>query len=320
MSKAKNAAYDWDIIEADIRQSIFTFASMLSIAGPDDNLANAFLGVDDEFVICDIPGEIYNSFPLERHSLHSLAVRAYDYAYQLGEIDHYALEPSEPFHAESYEIMAILQGYPRADQNGDLSPFEPRLESPLRNMLETAYARYDLQQGNDLSIRQLALLSSMTLPAVRTSISKDGIKTEPVPYSKEALKTMPEEERLGRVPSENALTWLRGRRGFIPMIDPSSSARIELMWPAFLKPGADIKDGILKALKILQISVSELAQRAEVEGMWLEALFGNDLVLLDVDALKRVAKALRAPTPAFVGGMVQDILTREFQVQAADQS
>jgi hypothetical protein len=229
------------------------------------------------------------------------------------------LEPSEPFHAESYEIMAILQGYPRADQNGDLSPFEPRLESPLRNMLETAYARYDLQQGNDLSIRQLALLSNMTIPAVRSSISKDGIKTESTLHSKEALKNMPDEERLGRVSSENALLWLRGRRGFIPTIDPSGSARIELMWPAFLKPGADIKEGILKALKILQVSVSDLAQKAEVEDEWLEGLFGDGEVAADVNALKRVAHALRAPTPAFVGGMVQDILTRETQGPETDQ-
>jgi hypothetical protein len=83
------------------------------------------------------------------------------------------------------------------------------------------------------------------------------------------------------------------------------------MWPAFLKPGVDIRDGIMKALKILQVTVSELAEKADVEAGWLEDVFGDGPALPDVDALQRVAKVMCAPAPTFVGGMVQDILTRQ---------
>lgn len=319
MNKPKNAPFSWQEIENDVRESIAALASIVEIAGPGHISNNAFLGVDemilddDNFVV-----DPYHLFSLEGHALHRLALRAYDYAYQLGEIDH-AENSEQTFYTDSFDILMLLQGFPRSDRNGDLSPFDPRENSPLRTMFETAYARYDLQEGNEITIKQLALLSNMTVPAVRSSISKDGIKTEPSIHSKETLKNMPEDERLGRVSSENALLWLRGRRGFIPTIDPSGSTRIELMWPVLLKPGADIKEGILKALKILQVSVSDLAQKAEVEDEWLEGLFGDGEVAADVSALKRVAHALRAPTPAFVGGMVQDILTRETQGPETDQ-
>lgn len=312
MSKDRNATYSWEEIENDIREAVLAFASMIAFAGPDEGVACTFLGIDkDQTDWHTLSTNADQAFPVERHKLYKLAVRAYDHAYQLGDVDFHASGAVDPFNEESYEVLMILQGYPRSDQNGDFSPFEPRSNSPLRNMLETAYARWELEHGNDLSIRQLALLSNMTLPAVRTSISKEGIKTKQIMLSKEALKSLPEEERLGRVASENALSWLRGRRGFIPTISTAGTARMEVLWPAFLKPGADIMEGVQKAIKVLKPSIAALASEAEVEGEWLEGLLGDTPVALDLDALQRLAKALRAPTPAFVGGLVQELLVRQ---------
>jgi hypothetical protein len=319
VNKPKNAPFSWQEIESDVRESIGALGAIVQLAGPYHLSSNAFLGVDENSTDGDIAViNPYFVFPLEGHALHRLAVRAYDYAYQLGEIDH-TDSPTQTFHTDSFDILILLQGFPRCDLDGGGTPFDPRLNSPLRTMFETAYARFDLQEGNEITIKQLALLSNMIIPAVRSSISKDGIKTEPSIHSKETLKNMPEDERLGRVSSVNALLWLRGRRGFIPTIDPSGSARIEPMWPELLKPGADIREGIKNALKILQVSVSDLAQKAEVEDEWLEGLFGDGEVAADVNALKRVAHALRAPAPEFVGGMVQDILKREPQNPETDQ-
>ena len=87
--------------------------------------------------------------------------------------------------------------------SGEISP-PWREDSKLRHVADMVQGRVELLTGGALSIRQLALLANMIEPAVRSSLSMEGIKTEGRPAS---------------LPAATALTWLKGRRGFVPTAD-----------------------------------------------------------------------------------------------------
>ncbi|RME66744.1 MAG: hypothetical protein D6781_14605, partial [Verrucomicrobia bacterium] len=86
MSKTGEIPYSWDEIEEQIRDAIFSQASILEAFGPRDDgrTVRAYLGLDGEdFVgVQDLTKEDLAAIDVTLHEIHYHARVAYDYAYQ----------------------------------------------------------------------------------------------------------------------------------------------------------------------------------------------------------------------------------------------
>lgn len=302
MSNANQVPYTWEEIDLQVRRSIAAMADILSVFGPEDGneLLDAFLGCDTSEIQFDqITDEQLASFNASRHGIYRLAKKAYDYAYQL--------EGAELVTGDDwYEASALLEpSYAQIDRHGEPSPLYAAWDQPLRRVIETFAARWDLNNhGGGQSVRQLALLANMSLQAVRNSLSKEGFKLE--------LKVSGrDDDQSFELPAQDALVWLSKRRGYIPnrtgvrMDDPGIAVaetlnKGDLGFPAMLD----------RIIKITRNSVEELAAASGTAKEWIERLLDGSPVDVDLSALVALGRALGADPAKFAGRGVEYCLSQ----------
>jgi hypothetical protein len=313
MTTQTTAPFTWLEIENQIRTAIMRQFDSLRQFGPDsDDLSRFFLGLDPESIDADLDHDAAKrALPVHRHGLHRIAKRAFLYAYQL---DGWSTATVEDYHLS---CALLVDAYAMADTDGEPSPLAKINDPPLRRVLETFVARWKLSDPRyhyGLTVRELALLSNMTVPAVRTSLSKEGFKLE-ANNRADAAK-----DENGVLSEGVALVWLSRRRGFVPTRTDapsgSSNATTEstiMQWLDTL-PFVTALDRILAAT---QNDAFSLAAAVDVDPAWLKGLLEGGPVALKVDSLRKLSRHLGADEATFVSKAVHHLISAEVQADAA---
>ena len=261
----------------ELRMLIWCTASQVALLGRSD-LAEAMIETDTEFGMSESPD--LAKINLDAFSATITITEAYDFAFQVND--------AGLFSADDWgDLLGIVYGGVRHSWAGEISP-QWHEDSKLRHVGDMVQGRVNLLMGNALSIRQLALLANMVEPAVRSSLSAEGIKTEGRPAS---------------LPAATALAWLRGRRGFVPTADgravehlASDVAVLEARpFPAALKHMIAMRGN----------SGKDLAVTAGLDAKFLERLVEGNESNAGVQDLVRLAKALWLEPQTFVDAYVK---------------
>jgi len=309
MNKANHVPYDWETIEGQVREAILCQLSILQAFGPDSpELAQHYLGIDPDRLEIDSEDEteedqaaVPKSIPLDRHHLHYLARNAYTYAYQL---DGWEQASSE----DHYEVCGAMAGFPQSDMHGNFSPLASENDAPLRRVFDTFVARWQLYNddySSGLSVRELALLSNMTVPAVRTSLSKEGFKLDATARSEPGRR---DDDKAATLNNDDALIWLSRRRGFVPnrvaRPQPSNAVIAEIFDAADLT----FDQALRKALSALQMDTTAFADMISSSQEWVDKLASGEAADIDIPALRKSARALAVPEPEFVARAVHHLI------------
>lgn len=311
MSKTGEIPYTWKQMEEQIAEAILCQASILSEFGPALDLVADFLGIDrNAFSEMDL--EQVRDIDISRHAMHQHCKVAYDYAYQLRDFP--PVEALDAWHA----VDGMLQGFPQTDADGEPSPFCRLNDFPLRRMLETFAARilmFGVDYTDDYapSIRELALLANMTVPAVRTSLSKEGFRLE----KSAKLTRSNQEDSSFKLNHEDAKLWLSRRRGFIPQRSTIPSEQVLRAVEELADPAVSFPEVTTKIVALRNLNADELADASGVDQSWFRDLLAGNPVAPDLRALQSLARALKVPVPAFVAAGIRHLLER---LQAAPQS
>ncbi len=306
MSKTGEIPYGWEEIEDQIREAVFVQASILSHYAPweDGSILRAYLGVEFEvWDPRDMSREQAASVDLKRHQLYDMVRDAYVYAYQL--------DGAEQVREEVWmDVESFLNGFPQADWHGEVSPLCTYHDFPLRRMLETYFARWSLHiKGMAISIRELSLLANMTVPAVRTSLSKEGFKLE-------KWHDSAQEGGNFRLSAGDALLWLSRRRGYIPNRVGLSADDLELVAEQLLQNSElDFPTALSRILEFTGQTAEGLGGDSGLDQNWLQGLLAGKAVATDLTQLRVLAKAVSAPVPEFVGRAVKHLLFMELRSQ-----
>lgn len=267
-----------DVLD-ELRMLIWCTASQVALLGRSD-LADAMIEPDTDFGMSEIPSQYLPKIDLDAFDITKTVKEAYDFAFQVN-------DPGR-FSADDWgDLMALVYGGVRHSWSGDMAP-PWQEESKLRYIAEMVQGRVSLLTGDALSIRQLALLANMIEPAVRSSLSAEGIKTEGRPAS---------------LPAATALEWLRRRRGFVPTADGravqhlgSDAAVLEVRpFPAALK----------HLIASCHKPSEELAATAGLDASFLVRLADGSEHNAGVQDLVRLAQLLRVEAPLFVDAYVK---------------
>lgn len=287
MSRAGHVPYAWADLEPGLREAIRIQHDILLTFGP--------AGAEDAYMKEDIDGEI----DLEAYELTRIVRVAYFYAYQLNGCEHADDDLAT-------KVSTLLEGFPRMATDGNVSPFAVD-SSPLRRILETYQARWRLHTEDwDLTIRQLALLSDMTIPAARTSLSKEGFRLE------KPQEGAHEDDTSYRLNAADARLWLSRRRGYIPNRDSLGVDARKAMAAQLLADGARDFPAVLAQFLVIAAQAPEgLARKHDIDAAWLKGLLRGEAVAPDLAALRATARALGVPEPEFVGAAVTHLLARE---------
>lgn len=313
MSKSPQAPYTWEEIEDQVRSAILCQYTILNDLGPrSDELLRLYLGIDlAALEEADAKGgakkaEVLRSIPLDRHGLHSLARNAYSYAYQLDGWDRATYE-------DHYMIdCGVMPGFPQSDMDGEPSPLSSFHDLPLRRVFETFLARWNLYNpdfGGGLSVRELALLSNMTVPAVRTSLSKEGIKLDLASARGEGNRR--DDDRSATLNVRDALRWLDGRRGFVPNRGQGPASSAAPIAEIFADREVAFDHALRKALAALGTDTARVAASASIAPSWLSDLAQGSPVNIDLEALRRLARELEVLEALFVSRGVEHLIRLE---------
>lgn len=305
MSRTGEVPYTWEEIENEVRDAILAQASILGTFGPGSGeVARAYLGIDfEEWNYHAMSKEEIGSIDITRHNLHYYARNAYIYAYQL---DGAEAVGSDIWH----DVDGLLEGFPQTDAEGERSPFCTLNDFPLRRMLETFYARWSLYNEEwcdwGLTVRQLSLLANMTVPAVRTSLSKEGFRLE------KSQGSFKDDDRNYRLPRGDALLWLSRRRGYIPnRATLDLDVRGPVVAQLLANPELDFSTALARILDFTGDTAETLGQKTGQAADWLQGLLAGEGVAPDLPALRALAQAVGAPEPEFVGRAVTHLLSLE---------
>ncbi len=267
----------------ELKKVLCVEAGHIALAASNE-AAVAFIGFES---VSFYPYEVYEEWKqvdLSRFKIEWRMSAAYDFAFQSGEYWHFDAE-----HAQ--DIRSFVGGIPPRDITGSSYEFMGP-DGLCWRIADTAYARWNLKAGNGLTIRELSLLANITESATRTSLSREGISA-------------PE----GLLSNDQALAWLRGRRGFIPTKSVKTSVKDQAF---YWSEAAFRQHGLATALSRLiaewiTTTPEIIGQKAEVSVEFMDALMAGH-PLLELDALQRVGKVLKIDVPQFVGLAVQEAL------------
>ncbi|ANG99079.1 hypothetical protein A8A54_21170 [Brucella pseudogrignonensis] len=282
---SKNVPYTWEQIEADVRKAVWVAVEAIGIFTTNEAYRE-MLGDSnaDE-----------DTFNIKRHRIYSIVERCYAYAYQLQ--GHDKVEEEDWYEAE----MLLNGGLPVYTHNQE-SPLMASLDSPLRTVLETFFARYGMNVlGKPLNIRELGFLAGMSDSVVRASLSKEGFKLERSGSSDESAM----------LSSEEALRWLTKRRGFIPnrgeALDGQKKAIIEGL---VFDQSMTFSEIISELSSRYSSDIFEFTQKMpDADKDWVLAFFKGDKPDIRLDLLKTIAKELDAPEAMFVGRAVTHLMS-----------
>lgn len=307
MSKTGEIPYNWPQIEEEIESAILAQASVLNAVGPkcDGKIVKMYLGISDEDYR-EIDFLTYRGIDITRHQLYDHVKTAYDYSYQLRTFD----DP-ELIHYIWYDVVKLLEGFIQTwiGPYGEPSPFHVWYDYPLRRMLDTFVARYELfnYEEPDLTIRQLSLLANMTIPAVRTSLSKEGFKLK-----KSAENRSKEDDKQAvvfRLNGDDAKLWLSRRRGFIPQRTGTDEELVQQIVDRILSDrGVEFAQSLARVMELRKIDAQNISG---VNPEWLSNLINGKTVTVDVEALLVIAGLLDVPAPEFTAAGIRYILAKE---------
>lgn len=274
---SKNIPFTWEQVESDIRKAIWVAIEAIGIFTTNEAYSE-MLG--DENADED-------TFDIKRHRIYSIVQRCYDYAYQLS--GHELIEPEDWYEAE----MLLNGGLPVYTHNQE-SPLMSSLDSPLRTVLETFFARYKMNvEGGGLNIKELSLLAGMTESVARASLSKEGFRLDG-----------------SELDAAEALRWLTKRRGFIPnrgdALDGQKKAIVEGL---VFDQSMTFSEVISELSRRYCTDIFEFTQKMpDSDREWVLAFFKRDKPDIRLDMLKTIAKELEAPEAMFVGRAVTHLL------------
>jgi hypothetical protein len=313
MSKTNHIPHTWKEIEDQVREAILCQLSILQHFGPhDEKLGQLYLGIDPDLLdpseverTAEEKSQILSSIPLERHNLHRLARNAYSYAYQLE-----GWERAMP--DDYYEIACgVMNGFPQADMHGNPSPLSSINDFSLRRMLDTFLARWQLHDEGittGLSVRELALLSNMTVPAVRTSLSKEGFKLDLNP---DRTNTGRGDDKGATLSVDDAHLWLSRRRSFTPNGSRKGEAPDAVIARIFGNAEYTFDHALRQAIIALRTDAASLAAEVNVPVDWIDGLAKGEMAEIDIPALRALARLLKIAEPEFVGRAVQQLIRIE---------
>lgn len=228
-------------------------------------------------------------FDLSRFRITDSMSMAYDHAFQVG-------APYRFDDSAAQDLDEFRRGASMRSTDGATSPMS-NPDSVCRIVVDAALARWQLEQGNDITIRELALLSDMKEAAVRNSLSAEGIKV-----------VVRRQGEPGTVAGDVAYGWLRKRRGFIDSLDPAMKVENRRAGIRALFQERDFAEAFREILRESGISPADLAARADVKVSFVSSL-AEGKPPIDVEAARRVAATLALDVPIFVGATVEAALS-----------
>jgi hypothetical protein len=284
----------------ELREVLMGNACQIALSMGRDELAEAYLGIsleDQSFGSGHrLSLEELRKIDLDRFSIARQVGWAFDYAFQIG-------EPSARlmFDEDDWNDIGIFRnGAARISYGGEPTPLD-RENSHLSHTLDMTLARMALDHSSWMNIRDLALLANMGEAAVRTSLSAEGIRTEGKP---------------AQLSGEVAAEWLSRRRGFVPTLARPERGQAPSPTSSDLLSTKPFSEALTAMMVEASIDVTTLAEAAKVDASWLSALVAGQSAACVIDALQRVAAALDADVPLFVGRAVEASLRSEAQDQS----
>lgn len=153
-------------METELRYILMIHASQIAVMR-DDQCASRFLGVDVDWEEWD--GQMV-PFDIQAFYVWHLLQYAYDFAYQVG-------TPTRYLDENGLKLHSILEGFAKCTPSGLLfSPLMKR-DSIVRQVVETAAARYMLDIEAEVSFEQAALLLDCTWKSAADLL---GVTGEPL--------------------------------------------------------------------------------------------------------------------------------------------
>jgi hypothetical protein len=272
----------------ELKRVVLVQANHLHLYGSPE-AAELLMGFEPENAFYPYCEEDPARVDLSRFGITRYMGAAYDYAFQVG-------KPSRFGDDTAQDINEFRHGANMQATNGERSPMADP-DSRCRVVTDTAFARWNLENGNDLTIRELALLAGMREPAVRNSLSAEMIKVE--------AGRRPGEP--GTVDRDVAYGWLRRRRGFIASRDPAQKAESRRAEVRALFREHSFAWVFSELLKEGGLSAERIAAEAGVDASYVASL-ADGRPPLDVEAARRVAAALDLDVPHFAGVAVEAAL------------
>lgn len=280
----------------ELREVLLGNACQLMLSSGEDQLAETYLGVSlDEYSFGSMPGgfrDDIKKIDLTRFHIAGQLEAAYDFALQEGDSKARTAFTNDDWN----DLEIFIQGAARCSFGGELTPLAIE-DSSLRRTYDMMMARIALRDSASLTIRELAVLADIGETAVRTALSADGIRTEGKP---------------AQVSVDVAEPWLRRRRGYVPTLEFDSemiASEIATAVDAFIyRP---FQPALTSLMDLRGIDTQRLAQDANVDEPWLDALITGADVSCDLDALARLASCLEVGVPLFSGRAVEAILARK---------
>ena len=230
-----------------------------------------------------------SKFDLSRFDITHYMGPAYDYAFQVGRPSSFGDDTAQDIN--EFRHSAILKS-----SDGESSPMADP-DSKCRIVVDTAFARWLLESSLDLTIRELSLLSGMKEPAVRNSLSAEGIK----------VNVARQQSGSGTVDGNLAYGWLRKRRAFIDSINPDTIAINRRREYRVVLRDYGLAGAFKEILEAEKRSPADVASKAGVEPAFVESLKAGRPGL-DLEAARRVAETLDLDIPSFVGAVVEAAL------------
>lgn len=234
-------------------------------------------------------GDDLSRFDVSRFGITDTMAMAYDYAFQVGARFSFG-------ESSVQDLDEFRHGANMRSTDGATSPMS-NPDSICRIVIDTAFARWQVEQAANLTIRELALLSDMKEAAVRNSLSAEGIKVE-----------ARRQGEPGTVDGSVAYRWLRKRRSFIDSLDPTMRKEIRRTSVRALFQESDFAWAFREILSEASISPASLAAKANVDIAFVSSL-SEGKPSIDVEAARRVAKTLELDVPIFVGAVVEAALS-----------
>src|SRR6185312_11707001 len=269
---APKPPFSKDAMMVELRRAMMVQANQIAHAG-NLSAAVAFVGFETAnpfYPYCEDDPE---KVDLGQFSASSYLDQAYDYAFQVGQYWSFGDDTAQ-------DVNEFVCGANPQASNGDRSPLADP-DSLCRRATDTAYGRWKLEKGYDLSVRELALLGSMKEAAVRNSLSKERITIEK-----------------GEVDHEIAAAWLRERRDFIPNRTEQGHRERWIAYTRSLLQHREFAEAFAQILRSYPMTGEELTTKAGVSSAFVEALAAGR-PKADLDALRLVGEALDLDAPHF---------------------
>lgn len=184
-------------IHAELREILLCEADHLTITA-SQGIAESFIGfpLGDASRFADADR---SQIDLSRFAATELLETCFDYAFTPSILTG---------HDDSLvqDLQVFINGLPQSNAEGFVYDFMTD-KGVCRTVAAAALARFHLDNGFDLSAREVALLANMTDGAIRNALADKGDNS---------LRAMPGTKNPIMIEHAEALRWLQGRRGFVP--------------------------------------------------------------------------------------------------------